>query len=536
MEHRNRLPHRRTAWFACIALAWGILGAPSAHAQTAGTTVVQGRLALHWGDPAPVARQQKALPARLRAVLLADDGRRIPLDPVQAKRAAVDLYALANRRVAVSLPALAQGVSARERFADAIVPADRLAEAAPALGGKQVAAAAAVMGNTRWVTLMCKFSDIATEQKNQAFFASQYGNAVGQLGHYWSEVSYGQINLAGSSAYGWFALPKPRSGYVTMVDGKEDADLDRLFQDCVTAADAQVDFTGVQGINMMFNGDLDGYAWGGGACAMMDGARRCPRATWNPPWSFANLAPLAHEMGHGYGLPHSDNSDGDDDTYDNPWDVMSDGWRNAVSDPVYGTRPKHINMIQRDRLGWVASARKWVVPAGLSGSWQFELEYAALADGTGRQLVVLNTPDQIDPAFTVSYTLEARNRTGTYEGGLAGTAVIVHRVRGGTAYSEDADFPPANVANNEGSMFKVGETWSAPNGGYRLRVDGTTARGFLVTLTAGGQVTGGPLLPRTGAPPVSSVKPATPATGNNRISPRPALQRRAPFRDPRRIR
>ncbi len=534
MKHRSRRSRWQTAWSACIVALGIALGAAHAQAQAAGATIVQGRLALHWGDPAPVPRQQKAPPARLRAVLLVDDGRRIPLDPAQAKRAAVDLYALANRRVAVSLPAQARGVSARERFVDAIVPADRLAQAAPVLGGKQVAAAAAVMGNTRWVTLMCKFSDIATEQKDRAFFTSQYGNAIGQLGHYWSEVSYGQINLAGSSAYGWFSLPNPRSSYVTTVEGKDEADLDRLFQDCVAAADAQVDFTGVQGINMMFNGDLDGYAWGGGACAVMDGARRCPRTTWNPPWSFANLAPLAHEMGHGYGLPHSDNSDGDDDTYDNPWDVMSDGWRNAVADPVYGTRPKHINMIQRDRLGWVAGARKWVVPATLTGSWQFELEYAALADGTGRQLVVLDTPEQADPALTVSYTLEARSRSGNYEAALAGSAVIVHRVRGGTAYSEDADMPPANVANNEGTMFKVGETWSAPNGGYRLRVDGATARGFLVTLTAGGQVTGGPLPARVGTPPASAPAPAV--AGPGRIGARPPLLRRMPFRDPRRIR
>ncbi len=534
MEHRNRSPRLRAAWFACVAAAWALFGVTDVRAQDADATIVQGRLALHWGDPAPVAGPRKAPPARLRAVLLADDGRRIPLDPVQARRAAVDLYALANRRVAVSLPAQARGVSASERFADAIVPLDRLAESAPVLGGAQVSAAAAVAGNTRWVTLMCKFSDIATEQKDKKFFTDQYGTAVGQLGHYWSEVSYGRINLAGSSAYGWFTLPKPRSGYVTTVGGKDNANLDSLFQDCVAAADAQVDFTGAQGINMMFNGDLDGYAWGGGACAMMDGARRCPRATWNPPWSFANLAPLAHEMGHGYGLPHSDNSDGDDDTYDNPWDVMSDGWRNAVPDPVYGTRPKHINMLQRDRLGWVASARKWVVPAGLEGSWQFELEFAALADGAGRQLVVLNMPEQPDPAFTVSYTLEARSRTGVYEGGLAGTAVIVHRVRGGTAYSEDADIPPANVANNEGSMFKVGETWSAPDGRYRLRVDGATARGFLVTLSAAGQVTGGPLRPRAGTSSASSATPV--ATGTGRISPRPALKRRAPLRDPRRIR
>src|SRR3546814_9934492 len=111
-----------------------------------------------------------------------------------------------------------------------------------------------------------------------------------------------------------------------MVDGEEEADLDKLFTDCAAAADPTVDFTGVQGVNMMFNGDLDGYAWGGGACAVLDGTRRCPRTTWNPPWAFTNLAPLAHEMGHGYGLPPPAHSDGDDDPYANPWDVMSAAW------------------------------------------------------------------------------------------------------------------------------------------------------------------------------------------------------------------
>src|SRR3546814_20817678 len=109
---------------------------------------------------------------------------------------------------------------------------------------------------------------------------AQYGYLHGQLGHYWIEVSYGGIDLAGSQAYGWFALPSPRDAYVKMVDGEEEADLDKLFTDCAAAADPTVDFTGVPGVNMLFNGDLDGYAWGGGACAVLDGTRRCPR----PPW------------------------------------------------------------------------------------------------------------------------------------------------------------------------------------------------------------------------------------------------------------
>ncbi len=114
---------------------------------------------------------------------------------------------------------------------------------------------------------MCKFADMAAEQKPRAYFQSQYGNAPGQLGHYWSEVSQGAIDLDGSSAHGWYTLPKPRSAYVATVNGRPRADLSLLFADCTALADAAVDFSGVQGVNLMFNAELDGSAWGGGACA-----------------------------------------------------------------------------------------------------------------------------------------------------------------------------------------------------------------------------------------------------------------------------
>lgn len=461
-------------------LVLGIAGTASTHAQT----IEQGLLQLEWGDPAPVAPGQAKSKSRFNARLVKDDGSRIALDPAQARKAAGDLYVLANRRVAIAFGAPGKTASSTPTI-EAIVPADRTAQSAPVTAASaRVAAAAPVNGVTRWVTLMCKFSDIGTEQKTQAFFQSQYGEGVGQLGHYWREVSYNKINLAGSSAHGWFTLPQPRSHYVTEENGEDKADLKKLFADCGAAADATVDFNSVQGVNMMFNGDLDGYAWGGGMCAPLEGRSNfCTRATWNPPWSFSNLAPLAHEMGHGYGLPHSDNSDGDSDTYDNPWDVMSDGWYNAVSDSTYGTRPKHINMFQRHRLSWVDGARQQVIVLGDLATRDIALDYAHLAGSGNVQMLVLSLSPQADPYASVVYTLEARKREGPYEGALAGDAVIVHKVQAsGTAYSIDADVPPANRANNEGSMFKVGERWVTPEGSHAVTVKAQTATGFVVTV------------------------------------------------------
>ncbi len=489
-------PHVR----ALLAGALLVLGCGAANAQ-----VVQGQLELQWGDPSPMAAGPK-LPAQLLATLVTDDGMRIALDPAQARRAAGDLYALSNRRIAVSFAAQGRGVL-RQPVVEVIVAADRFWQRAPKLDAfGRAAAEAVVVGNTRWITLMCKFNDMPAEQKDLAFFLSQYGTAPGQLGHYWSEVSYGKINLAGSSAYGWFALPQPRATYVTTVDGKEKADLDKLFDDCAAAADPTVNFAGAQGVNMMFNGDLDGFAWGGGACTTLDGARRCPRVTWNPPWSFGNLAPLGHEMGHGYGLPHSDNSDGDDDTYDNPWDVMSDGWSNAMQDSTYGSRPKHISMQQRDRLGWVDTARKLSIPAGNFSRTQVTLDYAHLKNASHPQMILLAMEPQPDPYATVIYTLEVRKRSGDYESELAGDAVIIHRMENyGTAYSVDADVPPADVANNEGSMFKPGELWVAPGGSRWVKVESMSSTGFVVTIGPKLRMTGGrlPALPK----PTSAVAP-----------------------------
>ena len=510
---------------ALATLLVGAIAAPAA------AQVVQGQLELQWGDPVPMGPVQVRRQPILRATLLTDQGERIALNAEQARRAAGDLYALANRRVAVSftpkrVSQSSQPLPSSPAAVEVIVPADRLTQQAPAIDASgRISMAASVSGNTRWVTVMCKFSDVLTEQKDQSFFQSQYGTAPGQLGHYWSEVSYGKVNLAGSSAHGWYVLPQARSAYVP-AEGK--ANLSLLFQDCAAAADPYVDFTGVQGVNMMFNGNLDGYAWGGSSCATLDGVRRCPRVTWNPPWGFSNLAPLAHEMGHGYGLPHSDNSDGDEDTYDNPWDVMSDIWSNARRDANYGALPKHVNVQQRDRLGWVDVARKTTIAAGSVGVRQIALDYASLAGAGGAQMVVLALPPQSDPFLTVVYTLEARRPVGNYDAALAGDAVIIHRVEGDrAARSMDASVPPANVSNNEGSMFKPGETWNSPEAAYWVRVDGKTATGFLVTVGTGssmGRVTGGALPARRGTAPAasSSASGALP----------PSLRSSSPLRSP----
>ena len=428
---------------------------------------IEGRLELTWGDSDPVA----GLGSQFRVTLVDDAGLRYALDPEQARVGAGDVYALAGKRVAVELgsPATLQGLAVQ-----AIVSAD----------AERSGVQPAVAGTTVWATLLCKFSDIATEQKPLSFFAGQYGNAPGQLDHYWREVSYNKINLVGSAAYGWFTLPQPRSFYIPAGGS---ANLNKLFDDCTAAANASVNFAangGLQGVNMMFNGDLDGFAWGGGRCATLDGINKCWSSTWNPPWSFNNSAPLSHEMGHAYGLPHANNSDGDSDPYDNPWDVMSDAWSNAATDTTYGKIAKHISVWSRDKLAFIDAARKRTIDTdGVYANLM--LDRASLIGSANLQMIVVRAAGA--PA-TQYYTIEARKRGGKYEASLAGDAVIIHSVnttRSEPAWSVDATTPPANVANNEGSMFKVGESWTAPGNAFSVSVDAATTEGFRITVTRG---------------------------------------------------
>lgn len=113
----------------------------------------QAVLQLRWGDAEHALAGRLSPPPQLEAWLDAGPGLRYRLDVDQARRAAGDLYALANRRVAVfyapSAGLALRGADGRIRrvamMIDAIVPADRLSARTPTMGvdGR-------VIGNTRW--------------------------------------------------------------------------------------------------------------------------------------------------------------------------------------------------------------------------------------------------------------------------------------------------------------------------------------------------------------------------------------------------
>ncbi len=458
---------------------WSMLMVVSIGPASAQPETLEGVLSVAWGDPSPDIEA----PAHLAFHLTDDSG------TVTRLQIGADLVStfggpqqLAGLRVEVTLAELAP--SSPETDGVSTVTNLRIVPPGP---GAAAPEPFDVTGSKPWISILCKFSDVATEPENLAYFQDMYGGDPGELDHYWRELSYETIDVVGSLAVDWVDLPQPHTFYAPTPGSGTGANLNALFDDCTAAADAAgVDFSnggtgGYEGINMMFNGLLDCCAWGGSKWASLDGVTKLWRVTWEPPWGYADEGVIAHEMGHGFGLPHSNNWDNDGFPYDSPWDVMSAATGYAVNDPTYGRLGKHTIAHHKDILGWIAPAERFEVTA--PGIYGVTIDHLAVASTPNLRMVRI--PIGVS---SKSYVVEAREQVGNYDGNLPGNAVLIFEVdpfRSEDAWLVDADVPPAGYSDNEGSMWKVGETFEDLANELQITIDGAAPNGFDVTIAYG---------------------------------------------------
>ena len=343
-------------------------------------------------------------------------------------------------------------------------------------------------GSQPWISLPMKFLDIAEEPENQTFFQNMYANTPGGLDHFWREVSYDQIDVVGSTATNWYTLPQNQSFYVSTPGSGTTANLSALFDDTISTVDTTVNFSEsgsggpYAGINMMFNGLLDCCAWGGSRFATIDGVTKSWRVTWEPPWGYADEAVIAHEMGHGFGLPHANNFDGDTSPYDNPWDVMSAAQGYTVSHGTYGRLGKHVCAYHKDILGWYPAGN--ILTLTNQGTHELTLDHAALSS-TPNYLAV-KIPYGTGPE--TFYMVETRKQVGNYDGNVPANAVLIYQVvtnRSEPAWLFDEDNPPADYADNPGSYWVVGETFIDNTNEISISVLQETTDGFVISVQLG---------------------------------------------------
>ena len=344
-----------------------------------------------------------------------------------------------------------------------------------------------VRGSQAWVTILCRFGDATDVTPHLvSYYENWMGSSEPQLGHYWNEVSYGNIpNLSGSIVVGWYNLPRPRSYYVydRDEDGEDDFDHIRLEEDCIAAADADVFFPDFWGINLVFNGDLSVGGFGGPSFRMLDGQQRFWGRVALSSSGSEHAYVWAHEMGHAFGLQHSSGPYGQDDplysdtTYDSKWDVMSGGGSCQFRDPEYNCIGVHTIAYHKDFLGWIPPARKYVAPRNSTRT--ITLERLAQPNSDGYLLAQI----PIGESTTDFYTVETRLFAG-YDDEIPDEAVVIHKVDTTRAdrLAQVVDIDNNGDPNDAGAMWTAGETFTDLANGLQVSVDAEHATGFEVTI------------------------------------------------------
>ncbi|HVL90766.1 MAG TPA: choice-of-anchor D domain-containing protein, partial [Actinomycetota bacterium] len=335
-----------------------------------------------------------------------------------------------------------------------------------------------ITGSTPWAVLLCKYSNISAETNPLSYYTALMDNNFPRLDHYWRAQSYNAINLIGTQAHGWFTLPQTES-YYTNPANSNSTNLTNLAQDCTNAANPTVNFAPMTGIIVMVNGAVTGGAggWGGGRHLTLDGVTKVWPFAWMPSsghWSGV----VAHEMGHGYGLPHSSAqpypSGGD---YQSDWDVMSSGfWNVGATYAPYSSAGTGTIAYHKDKLGWVSATRKFTPASGSATT--ITLWPLGNAAPPGSQHLMAQIPIGATSRF---YTVEARRKlpAPNYDGGVPADGVVIHEVdstRSADALVVDLD-GVYNQFPDPGEIWLPGETFVDSANGVSVEILTSNADG-----------------------------------------------------------
>ena len=404
--------------------------------------MLTGRIGLLWGDPL-----EGGLDSQFVMQLFTDAGERWELVfPEGSQPAWPDLRRLTGEMVRLTgtpLTTAAARPDSRGQFR---------VESWDHVPGAETAGvdAAPLFGSQPWVTVRCRFADSTTTTPtvNTSLLT---GTAYPSMDQYWRETSFNNINVSGSAITEWINLPQIRSYYIT----GGSANLQRLSADCTAAADAVVNYNAFVGINLLFNQSIGDFWWGGGQFYTLDGTSKVWRTTWiglNPSFP-AFISGLAHEMGHGFGFPHSSGPYGA--TYDSEWDIMSDSYI-AFNSTYNDYIPQGTISYHKDLDGWIPPARKFTPQRNTSTVITLD---RLIAPATTSNYLMAQIPI---PGSTRFYTVEFRQRIG-YDvagGPIPGNAVIIHDVLTSRAsHAQVVDATNNGNPNDAGAMWLPGETF-----------------------------------------------------------------------------
>jgi hypothetical protein len=271
-----------------------------------------------------------------------------------------------------------------------------------------------------WAIVLCKWSDKPVETRPAQYYVDFYtANGLGGVCDYWRTVSCHALDLTNSEVFGWFTMSHASSELANL---HFPADRNTLVQWGIETASANgVDLARFRRTLIVQNYGVDHGAAGNGVLIVHSDPALCE-------FGF-----ICHEMGHGFGLPHSFAGDPDME-YGDGWDVMSF----ATTTPLFtiafegsaGWATVGLNARNVEALGAMPARRVWDPPGNDFSEWVTLDPLSQPPFGNHGFLVVKIPPLATTPARPSgsTYQVEFRRRDG-WDQATPQDTVLVHEVR-----------------------------------------------------------------------------------------------------------
>jgi len=284
-----------------------------------------------------------------------------------------------------------------------------------ALGGKYMSTI-----NWPWAIILCRYNDVPNVPQQSDYYVDLFTrNGTGGVADYWRAVSCNALDLTGSQVFGWFTMNHASSEVNQLHFPNDRSTLVQWGLD--TAAANGVNLAAFRSVLIVQNFGVDHGAANNGILIVHQNATLCE-------FGF-----ITHEMGHGFGLPHS-NSANPDMVYGDGWDVMSFA-TTTFQFPIefrgtQGAATVGLNARNLEALIAVPTGRTWI-PAAPDFSAQITLDSLNQPPIGNHGALIAKIPANVTRpprANGSAYTLEFRRRAG-WDRNIPEDAVLIHEVR-----------------------------------------------------------------------------------------------------------
>jgi hypothetical protein len=318
--------------------------------------------------------------------------------------------------------------------------------------------------NWPWGILLCRFGDRPAAPQPPQYYVDLFTqNGTGGACDYWREVSCNNLDLTGSRVFGWFTMNHAASDVNQL---RFPGERYKLVEWGIDAARANgVDLSPFRNVLVVHNDGVDHGAAGNGIIIV-----HANPTNWD-------IGFICHEMGHGFGLPHSFSANPDFE-YGDGWDLMSFATTtynfNARFKDTQGVATVGINARNVEALGAFPPGGVWTPSQPDFSMWVVLDPLNQSLIGNHGYLCAKISANSTMPARPSgsAYTVEFRRKAG-WDQAIPQDAVLIHEIRNnGLSYLQPAMW----------SQFISGQEYVTPDPAVFIRVVNIDAASATATI------------------------------------------------------